>query len=107
MEVPISQFRKNVFTLVDQALEGKEIWVRHKGRRVRIVPEGSARDKLSRITPMDIVLPGADLADDAWKADMMRDWERKWDHQLAQLAKPVQTASAPARSSARKTRRKA
>lgn len=107
MEVPISQFRKNVFTLVDQALEGKEVWVRHKGRRVRIVPEGPARDKLSRITPMDIIVSGADLTDDAWKADMMREWEQKWDRQLAPLSRPVRTASAPARAGARKTRRKA
>jgi len=107
MEVPISQFRKNVFTLVDQALDGKEVWVRYKGRRVRIVAEGTAQDKLSRITPMDIVAPGADLADDSWKADVMHEWERNWDRQLAQPSKPVRPATVPARSGARKTGRKA
>lgn len=81
--------------------------MRHKGRRVRIVPEGSARDKLSRVTPMDIVAPGADIADDAWKADMMRGWEQNWDRQLAQISKPVQAASASARPGTRRPRRKA
>lgn len=104
MEVPISQFRKNLFTLVDQALEGKEVWVHHKGRRVRIMPEGPAQDKLSRITPMDIVAPGVDLEDESWKADIEREWEQKWGRKLAPLSKPAKTAPAPG---ARKTRRKA
>lgn len=107
MEVPISQFRKNLFTLVDQALEGKEVWVRHKGRRVRIVAEGPTQDKLGRITPMDIVAPGVDLEDDSWKTDILREWEQKWDRKLPQLSKPAKTAPTPARPVAGKTRRKA
>jgi hypothetical protein len=107
MEVPISQFRKNLFTLVDQALDGKEVWVRHKGRRLRIVPEGPAQDKLSRITPIEILAPGMDLEGDSWKADIMREWEQKWDRKLPRLSEPVKTASMPARPTARKTRRKA
>lgn len=106
MEVPISQFRKDVFALVDQALDGKEVWVRHKGRRVRIVPEGPAPDKMGRITPLDVIAPGADLEDGAWKANMMREWEQNWERQLGSLTKPVRTTSTD-RSIARKTRRKA
>ena len=51
MEVPITQFRQKLFDLVNQALDGKEVWVSHKGRRLRLVPE-HAPSKLSRITPM-------------------------------------------------------
>jgi hypothetical protein len=108
MEVPISQFRKNLFALVDQALEGKEIWVRHKGRRVRIAPEGPLPDKLSRITPMNVFPSGVDLEDDSWKEEIMRTWEENWDRELARSSKAITTpAAAPARAGTRKTRRKA
>jgi antitoxin (DNA-binding transcriptional repressor) of toxin-antitoxin stability system len=106
MEVPITQFRQNLFALVEQALDGKEVWVRHKGRRVRIVPEQPV-DKLSRITPMDIIAPSADLEDDSWKTVMMREWEQKWDRRLGSVSKPARAASVSGRTKARKVRRTA
>lgn len=105
MEVPITQFRQKLFDYVNQALEGKEVWVRHKGRRVRIVPE-HAPSKLSRITPMNIISPGVDIDDDSWKAEIMREWEQNWDRQLETLAKFGRKASPPIRAGARKARRK-
>jgi len=98
MEVPITQFRKEIFSLVNQALEGGEVWVRHKGRRVKIVPEGKPVDRLSRIAPMDIVVPGTDLEDDSWKQEMMREWEEKWDRRLVPLAKSAPKVSEPVRA---------
>jgi antitoxin (DNA-binding transcriptional repressor) of toxin-antitoxin stability system len=105
MEVTITQFRQKVFELVDQALEGKEVWVKHKGRRVRIVPE-HAPSKLSRITPMEIIAPSADLEDDSWKTVMMREWEQKWDRRLGTDSKPARVASGSGRSKARTKVRK-
>ncbi|MGA2569868.1 MAG: hypothetical protein ABSF23_05065 [Terracidiphilus sp.] len=104
--MPITQFRRSLFDLVNQALDGKEVWVTHKGRRVRIVPE-NAPSKLSRVTPMDIIAPGVDIDDDSWKADMMREWEQKWDRRLGPVSKPVRSAPASVRAAARRTRRKA
>ncbi len=106
MEVPITQFRQNLFALVDQALDGKEVWVRHKGRRVRIVPEQPV-DKLSRITPMEIIAPSADLEDDSWKTAMIREWEQKWDRRLGPVSRPWRAATASGRTKARKIRRTA
>jgi len=106
MEVTITQFRQKVFDLVDQALEGKEIWVKHKGRRVRIVPEQPV-DKLSRITPMEIIATSADLEDDSWKTAMMREWGQKWDRKLGPVSKPAGVASRSGRTRARKVRRTA
>ncbi len=78
MEVPITQFRRKLFDFVNQALEGKEIWVRHKGRRVRIVAE-HAPSKLSRITPLQILIPeDFDLDDPAFKAEMLAEMEKEW-----------------------------
>ena len=103
MEVPITQFRQKLFDLVNQALDGKEVWVSHKGRRLRLVPE-HAPSKLSRITAMQIIVPGADIEDKSWKEEMTREWERKWDRKLGPLAKPARAA---VRAGARKARRTA
>lgn len=103
MEVPITQFRRDLFSLMNKALEGNEVWVTHKGRRLKIVPEGKPVSRLSRITPMDIIAPGVDLKDDSWKVEMMREWEQKWDRRLGPPAKSA--IKAPAAAKARKARR--
>lgn len=99
MEVPISKFRSNLFALVDQAMNGAEVWIRHRGKRFRIVPENLTADKLSRITPMQILAPGGpDLEDPKFKAkllaEMQAEWEADWDRDF-----PV---AAPAKSASRK-----
>ena len=107
MDVPITQFRRNLFSFIETALDGKEVWVRHKGRRLKLVPEDQPTDKLSRITPLEIIASGVDLEDDSWKVSMSEAWERKWDRRLGPRAKPSRKASAPARANARKARRTA
>jgi hypothetical protein len=85
MEVPITQFRQKIFAFVEQALDGKEVWVSHKGRRVRIVPE-DAPSKLSRITPMEILNPpDLDLNDPALKAEMLEEMQREWEKDWKEL----------------------
>lgn len=81
MEVPITQFRRDIFSLVNQALEGNEVWVTHKGRRLKIVPEGQPASRLSRISPMDVINPEfPDLTDPSLKAQMMADMETEWEN---------------------------
>jgi antitoxin (DNA-binding transcriptional repressor) of toxin-antitoxin stability system len=103
MEVPITQFRKNLFELVNQAFEGKDVWVSHKGSRLRLVPERKT-SKLSRITPMQIIVPESDLEAKSWKVEMMKGWERKWDRKLGPIAKPARVASATGRAKTGKAR---
>lgn len=84
MEIPITQFRRDIFTLVNEALDGREVWVSHKGRRLKLVPEGRPANRLSGITPMEIVTgsggaSGLSAGDKAMKAEMTRSWERDWD----------------------------
>ena len=91
MEVPITQFRQKLFDLVNQALEGKEVWVSHKGRRVRLVPE-HAPSKLSRVTPMQILIPeDFDMNDPAFKAKMLaemeKEWQRDWERDFGPAPK--------------------
>jgi antitoxin (DNA-binding transcriptional repressor) of toxin-antitoxin stability system len=80
MEVPITKFRREIFTLVNQALDGNEVWVTHKGRRLKLVPEGRPVNRLSRITTMEIINSGGiGLDDEAMKAEMTRSWEQDWE----------------------------
>jgi antitoxin (DNA-binding transcriptional repressor) of toxin-antitoxin stability system len=80
MEVPITQFRREMFALINKALDGNEVWVSHKGRRVKLVPEGEAANRLSRITPMEIVNHGeGGLENTGLLEEMTRAWEADWD----------------------------
>jgi prevent-host-death family protein len=44
MDVTITKFRRDLFTLVESALDGKQVRVTHKGRKFRIVPEAEGED---------------------------------------------------------------
>ena len=76
MEVPITQFRRDIFSLANQALDGGEVWFTHKGRRIKIVPEGKPVNRLSRITPMEVLVgPNFDMNDPAFKAEWLAEKE--------------------------------
>ncbi|MGC1461755.1 MAG: hypothetical protein WA802_06110 [Terracidiphilus sp.] len=80
MEVPITQFRRQIFTLVNKALEGNEVWVSHKGRRLKLVPEGRPANRLSRIAPMEIINNAeGGLENTGLLEEMTRAWEADWD----------------------------
>jgi hypothetical protein len=80
MEVPITQFRREIFSLANQALDGREIWFTHKGRRLKIVPEGPPVSRLSRITPMDVInYAEGGLENTGLLEEMTRAWEADWD----------------------------
>lgn len=83
MEVPITQFRREIFALMNRALEGENIVVSHKGQRIRIVPEVHPETRFDRLTPMQIINPQfPDLMDDAeMKAEMQAEWEKDWADQ--------------------------
>lgn len=107
MDVPISQFRRNLFALIDKALDGETVCITHKGRKLKIVPDGGTPDKLSRITPMDIIPSNVDVEDDSWKQEMMREWERGWDRQLEAASGSARPIRAANRQNKRQTQLKA
>jgi len=79
MEVSITQFRRELFALVNKAMEGGEVWVSHKGQRFRIAPDGKPGSRLSRITPLEVINPDAqELGDSALREEMARAWEKDW-----------------------------
>jgi hypothetical protein len=86
MEVSITQFRREIFSLVNQALDGAEVWVSHKGKRFRIAAENQPTSRLSRITPLAILNPEAPaLNDPDLKADQMAEMEKAWESDWSAL----------------------
>ncbi len=70
---------ENIFDLVNQALDGRDIWVTHKGHRFRIVPDTPAGSRLGRITPLEVINPEfPELNDSSLLAEMTRAWEKDW-----------------------------
>ena len=83
MEVSITRFRREIFDLVNQALDGSEVWVTHKGRRLKIAPEINPGDqpirRLGRITPLEVINPDApESKAHSLQEEMVRAWERDW-----------------------------
>jgi hypothetical protein len=99
MEVPITQFRRDIFSLVNQAFDGSEVWVTHKGRRFKVVPEGKPVSKLSRITPMDVInYEAGGLENTGLLEEMTREWEADWERDFG----PAPSARAAAEDAAGK-----
>jgi hypothetical protein len=89
MEVPITRFRREIFTLVNKALDGSEVWVSHKGRRLKLVPEGRPASRLSRITPMEIInYAEGGLENTGLLEEMTRAWEADWDRDFGPVPGP-------------------
>ncbi|MGA7830432.1 MAG: hypothetical protein WCA21_05690 [Terracidiphilus sp.] len=100
MEVPITQFRREIFSLVNQALDGGEVWFTHKGRRIKIVPEGKPVSRLSRITPMEVInYAEGGLENTGLLDEMTRAWEADWERDFGPAPAPSaadESSSGPA-----------
>ena len=75
MEVTITQFRRDLFKLVDQAMKGTEVHVLYKGRGFTLKLDEPV-DRLSRITPLDGIIGALDARPD--KEAMRLEWEKDW-----------------------------
>jgi len=85
MEVTISQFRKELFTLAEAALRGEAVTITYKGQKLRLQPEKKKEGSiLDRITPMKILNdpePGDEdlsLTSARLLAEMEKEWEEDW-----------------------------
>ena len=80
MKVTSTEFRKNLFQLVERALQGEFVEVAHKGRIVRLVP-GDKPSKLARLILRDTIcgtLADLEKAQSELDAEMRNAWEEKW-----------------------------
>ena len=79
MTVPITQFRKDIFSLAEAALKGTVIEFTHKGVTFKVVPN-KASDKVSNITPLQVINPHHSLESAAVELQkkMEEEWEKDW-----------------------------
>ena len=81
MPVPITKFRKDIFSFAEAALKGTVVEFTHKGVTFRVVPEQST-DKLANITPLEVINPahGDDLGSGTaeLRKEMTKEWEKDW-----------------------------
>ncbi len=54
MKLSTTEFRKNLFQIVDRVLQGELVEVAHKGRLIRLVPEDKP-GKMSRLVQRDTI----------------------------------------------------
>jgi antitoxin (DNA-binding transcriptional repressor) of toxin-antitoxin stability system len=84
MRVTITEFRRNLFQLVDRVIAGETVEFVHHGATVRlVVPEGSAPSKLDRLTPRQTANPNMKekqrrAAERKLQADMWAEIEKDW-----------------------------
>ncbi len=80
MKITSTEFRKNLFQIVERALQGEFVEVAHKGRLVRLVP-GDKPSKLSRLILRDTIngtLEDLDQNQAQLDNEMRTSWEEKW-----------------------------
>jgi hypothetical protein len=78
MPVTITKFRKEIFELAAQALEGKEVSFIHKGKLLKLVPEEETVHWFDRMTPLDLI--NEDWVEPAisLQEEMETEWESDW-----------------------------
>jgi antitoxin (DNA-binding transcriptional repressor) of toxin-antitoxin stability system len=77
MPVTITDFRRRLFQLADQALQGEPVEFTHKGVIFKVIPETPV-SKLSRLTRETVVVPGASLDTTELLKEMEAEWEKDW-----------------------------
>ncbi len=82
MQITATNFRKDMFQILERAKQGEEVLVLHKGEQFRLMPEKPV-DKLSRIQPVEVFHPHSEAADEErMKKEMAAEWEAKWEKRL-------------------------
>ena len=79
MVVPITQFRKDIFSLTEAALKGTVVEFTHKGVTFKVIPD-KPTDKVSNITPLQVINPDHSLESAAieLQTEMEKEWEKDW-----------------------------
>ena len=84
MTVTATDFRKNLFQLVERALNGELIEIVHKNRKIRLTPTEPI-SKLSRLVRRDTLNCTPEEFDRRLRAqddEILREWEQKWQTRL-------------------------
>ena len=80
VKITSTDFRKNLFQIVERALRGEFVEVVHKGRLVRLVP-GEKPSKMSRLIRRDTIHgtpEDLDRGQGQLDTEIQMLWEEKW-----------------------------
>jgi antitoxin (DNA-binding transcriptional repressor) of toxin-antitoxin stability system len=80
MQVNATEFRRNLFAVLERALEGETVEILYKGSAVRLVPSNST-SKLARAKRQNTLLCDPDSivpSDRALSATMEAEWRKDW-----------------------------
>jgi prevent-host-death family protein len=80
MSLTATQFRKDLFSVLEQVSKGKPVEIVYKGSKLRLSPVDSG-SKLARLKPHDIFLCDPDSiiqTDPELMAEMEAEWEKDW-----------------------------
>jgi antitoxin (DNA-binding transcriptional repressor) of toxin-antitoxin stability system len=82
VQVTVTEFRKNLFKLVEQVIAGESVEFVHRGTTIRLVVP-KAQSRLDRLTPRTITNPQMTekqhrAAERKLKAEMLAEMERDW-----------------------------
>jgi prevent-host-death family protein len=82
MRVSSTEFRKNLFQIVERVLQGELVEVAHKGRLIRLVPQNKPT-KLSRLTQRETIsgtFEELELAQRQLEEEIRASLESNWDN---------------------------
>ena len=85
MDVSITQFRRDLFELVNQAMKGTEVCVVHRGKRFKIQPLDAPPDRLSRITSLPIAEPARPTDPNDQRGSLLHEMEKSWERDWESL----------------------
>lgn len=76
----ITQFRKELFHMADQALHGDKVEFLYKGVVFQVIPNNKPKSKLDKLIGQPVVAPGCDLAQAGKEllAGMEAEWLKDW-----------------------------
>jgi antitoxin (DNA-binding transcriptional repressor) of toxin-antitoxin stability system len=77
MAITASDFRKNLFRLLDRAIRGEPVDVEYKGVRLKVSALSPTTTKRSRLKKRDILLVPPDDIVSSDTAEMEREWDQE------------------------------
>jgi prevent-host-death family protein len=84
MTITATQFRRQLFEMLERALKGETVEITHHGRSFQLVPK-ERQSKLARLVKHDVLvgsLEEVETALDGIGRESAALWERKWKERL-------------------------
>lgn len=83
MKVTITEFRKNLFKLVERVIAGESVEFNHRGTTIQLVIPAGKSSKLDRLTPRQVTNPDMTekqhrAAERKMQAEILAELEKDW-----------------------------